>query len=59
MSTSENQISRRTVLKGLAAIPVITVVGYQGGTAASGGCPIFPGKEVAAAGWCKSSVAKV
>ncbi|MBT8120106.1 MAG: high-potential iron-sulfur protein [Gammaproteobacteria bacterium] len=32
---------------------------YQGGTAASGGCPIFPGKDVAAAGWCKSWVAKV
>ena len=96
MSTSKNQISRRTVLKGLAAIPVITVVGYhggasaamvstddptakaleytehsthkgqscancslyQGGTAASGPCPIFPGKDVAAAGWCKSWAAK-
>lgn len=32
---------------------------YQGGTAASGPCPIFPGKEVAATGWCKSWVAKV
>lgn len=32
---------------------------YQGGTAASGPCPIFPGKDVAAAGWCKSWVAKV
>jgi len=31
---------------------------YQGGTAASGPCPIFPGKDVAAAGWCKSWVAK-
>ena len=31
---------------------------YQGGTAASGGCPIFPGKDVAAAGWCKSWVKK-
>lgn len=31
---------------------------YQGGTASSGGCPIFPGKEVAATGWCKSWVAK-
>ena len=31
---------------------------YQGGDAASGGCPIFPGKEVAAKGWCKSWVAK-
>ena len=97
MSTIENQISRRTVLKGLAALPVIAAIGYhggasagmvspddptakaleytdnstqegqtcancnlyQGGTAASGGCPIFPGKEVAAAGWCKSWVAKV
>ena len=25
---------------------------YQGGTAASGPCFIFPGKGVAAAGWC-------
>lgn len=32
---------------------------YQGGGAASGPCPIFPGKDVAAAGWCKSWVAKV
>ena len=31
---------------------------YQGGTAASGPCPIFPGKDVAAAGWCTSWVAK-
>ena len=31
---------------------------YQGGTAASGPCPIFPGKDVAAAGWCKSWAAK-
>ena len=31
---------------------------YQGGTAASGPCPIFPGRDVAAAGWCKSWVAK-
>lgn len=96
MSNSKIQVSRRTVLKGLAAIPVIAAVGYQGrasaemvspddptakaleyteqsthegqtcsncnlyqgGTAASGPCPIFPGKEVAATGWCKSWVAK-
>jgi hypothetical protein len=32
---------------------------YQGGSAASGPCPIFPGKEVVATGWCKSWVAKV
>lgn len=31
---------------------------YQGGGAAQGGCPIFPGKEVLAAGWCKSWVVK-
>jgi hypothetical protein len=31
---------------------------YQGGTAASGPCPIFPGKDVAATGWCKSWAAK-
>jgi hypothetical protein len=93
---SANDVSRRTLLKGLAAIPVVAAVGYaavasaealssedptakvlgytpnsatagqdcancklyQGGTAATGGCPIFAGKEVAAAGWCKSWVAK-
>lgn len=27
---------------------------YQGGDAAAGPCPIFPDKDVAAAGWCKS-----
>ena len=95
----KNQIhnkGRRTILKGLFAIPVVTIAGfqstanaamlsaddptakalaytdksttegqscancnlYQGGTAASGPCPIFPGKDVAAAGWCKSWVAK-
>ena len=32
---------------------------YQAGSATSGPCPIFPGKDVAAAGWCKSWVAKV
>lgn len=31
---------------------------YQGGSAATGPCPIFPGKEVAASGWCKSWAAK-
>ncbi|MBC8212263.1 MAG: high-potential iron-sulfur protein [Gammaproteobacteria bacterium] len=31
---------------------------YQGGSAASGGCPIFAGKDVAATGYCKSWVAK-
>ena len=25
---------------------------YQGGAAASGGCPLFAGKQVAAKGWC-------
>lgn len=25
---------------------------YQGGSAASGGCPLFAGKQVAAKGWC-------
>lgn len=91
-----NHVSRRSLLKGLAAIPVVVAVGYsaiasaealstddpaakalgytpnsatagqscancslyQGGTAATGGCPIFAGKEVAATGWCKSWVAK-
>lgn len=89
-------VSRRTMLKGLAAIPVVAIVGYtaiasaapvtsddptakaleytdkstmtgkicsgcalyQGGSEAMGPCPLFPGKEVAAAGWCKSWVAK-
>jgi anaerobic selenocysteine-containing dehydrogenase len=93
----KNKISRRNVLKGLAALPVIAVAGYhasasaapkvtaddavakalaytdksttagqscancklyQGGAAASGPCPLFPGKEVTAAGWCKSWVTK-
>jgi hypothetical protein len=96
MSNRNNEISRRAVLKGLAAIPVIAALGYhssanaakvspddptakalaytehstqpdkhcgncnlyQGGTAASGPCPIFPGKEVVATGWCKSWVKK-
>ncbi len=31
---------------------------YQGGSNPSGACPIFPGKDVAAAGWCKSWVKK-
>jgi len=31
---------------------------YQGGAAPAGACAIFPGKDVAAAGWCKSWVAK-
>ena len=31
---------------------------YQGGSAATGPCPVFPGKDVAAAGWCKSWAAK-
>lgn len=97
MSKNDKQISRRSILKGMAAIPVIATIGfqgkasaamlsvddptakslgyvekstvegqncancnlYQGGSAAAGGCPIFPGKDVAAAGWCKSWVKKV
>lgn len=89
-------INRRSLLKGLAAIPVVAAVGYastasaelvtvddptakaleytenstkdgqhcgncgifQGGTAATGPCPIFAGREVQATGWCKSWVAK-
>ena len=31
---------------------------YQGGKDAFGGCPIFPNKQVAAKGWCKSYVKK-
>jgi len=31
---------------------------WQGGDAARGGCPLFPGKSVTAEGWCKSWVKK-
>lgn len=31
---------------------------YQGGAKSTGACPIFPGKDVAATGWCKSWVAQ-
>jgi anaerobic selenocysteine-containing dehydrogenase len=31
---------------------------WQGGAAEWGGCPLFPGKAVAAKGWCKSWVKK-
>jgi hypothetical protein len=31
---------------------------WQGGDKDWGGCPIFPGKEVSAKGWCKSWVKK-
>ena len=31
---------------------------FQGGTAAQGGCPLFPGKAVRAAGWCTSWTAR-
>ena len=31
---------------------------YQGGAAAQGGCLLFPGKAVKAAGWCASWTAK-
>ncbi len=27
---------------------------YQGGDAPEGNCPLFPGKQVVATGWCKS-----
>ncbi|WP_303906751.1 high-potential iron-sulfur protein [Thiohalomonas denitrificans] len=27
---------------------------YQGGDAPEGDCPLFPGKQVVATGWCKS-----
>ena len=97
MKDNTHNKTRRTLLKGLATIPVLAITGYstashaamvseddptakalqytakstvegkscancnlyQGGAAASGACPIFPGKEVAATGWCKSWVAKV
>lgn len=31
---------------------------YQGGTAAQGGCLLFPGKAVTAKGWCSSWTAR-
>lgn len=31
---------------------------YQGGANPTGACPIFPGRDVVATGWCKSWVAK-
>lgn len=31
---------------------------YQGGSAASGGCPIFAGKQVSAKGWCTAYAKK-
>ena len=31
---------------------------YQGGTAAFGPCPFFPGKSVSATGWCTSYIKK-
>ena len=96
MKNKTHNKSRRAILKGVIAIPVVAIAGfqsksyaamlsaddptakalsytensttagqtcancgiYQGGSAATGGCPIFPGKDVAAAGWCKSWVAQ-
>ena len=31
---------------------------YQGGSAASGGCPLFAGKQVSAKGWCTAYAKK-
>lgn len=31
---------------------------WQGGDAVWGGCPLFPGNSVSAAGWCKSWIKK-
>lgn len=31
---------------------------YQGKTAPQGGCPLFPGKEVTAKGWCSAYAKK-
>ncbi|MBL7004949.1 MAG: high-potential iron-sulfur protein [Gammaproteobacteria bacterium] len=95
MNNETHDKSRRTLLKGLVSIPVVTLAGisaaqaamlatndpmamalqytasstmadktcancalYQGGAAATGACPIFAGKDVAAAGWCASWVIK-
>ncbi len=31
---------------------------YQGGTAEQGGCPLYPGKNVAAKAWCSAYAKK-
>jgi hypothetical protein len=96
MKTSKIHISRRKLLQGLAAVPVVAVLGHQGrveaemlsvddpiaknfqyvevstvagqtctncklytgGTAPTGGCPLFGAKQVVAGGWCKAWVTK-
>lgn len=97
MKNHSTDKSRRALLKGFAAIPVVAIAGFQssaqaamvsmddptakalayteksamdgkscancnlysGTGGASGPCAIFPGKEVAAAGYCNSWVAKM
>lgn len=98
MKKQTTDLSRRSLLKGIAAIPVAAVAAgfhasaqaamvsvddptakalgyveksvvdgktcancnlYTGTGGASGPCAIFPGKEVAAAGYCNSWIAKV
>lgn len=52
--------------KALAYVDVSTTSGqqcdncnfWQGGSAERGGCQLFPGKSVAAKGWCKSWIKK-
>lgn len=96
MSQKKADPGRRSVLKGIAVMPLAALMGhhvvaraedlsvddalakqlgyvtasttadqscsncrlYQGGDAAKGGCAIFAGKDVQAAGWCKSWTAK-
>ena len=97
MQSAKNKLSRRTLLKGMAVLPVVSFAGVQSAQAAdlvsvddptakalgyveaspvdgkncancnlyvdtgreSGPCAIFPGKEVLAAGYCNSWIAKV
>jgi len=96
MKNKTHNKSRRAILKGLVAIPVVAIAGFQStssfaamlstddptakalgyteksttkgqtcsncslykGDAAAGTCTIFPGKQVAGPGWCKSWAAK-
>lgn len=95
MQSEKSKLSRRTLLKGMAALPVVSFAGIQAASAAmlspddptakalgyvevstiadkhcgncnlytgSGGdagpCAIFPGKEVAAKGYCNSWIPK-
>jgi hypothetical protein len=96
MKPTTPRLNRRKLLQGLAAIPVVAVLGHQGraeaemlsvddplaknfqyvevsttdgqtcancklytgGSAPTGGCPLFGTKQVTAGGWCKAWVTK-